>query len=65
MTNLKGVVALQLSVWDVYGTEGDERLALVGNFPPKYSFLEDDYSLVLKGMGFVCEKRLILLFRVC
>lgn len=42
-------MALQLSVWDVYGIEGDKRLVLVGSFPEKCFFLEEDYSLVLKG----------------
>lgn len=51
----KGAVALQLSVWDVYGIEGDERLVLARNFPQKCFFLEKDYLLVLKGMRFVWE----------
>lgn len=52
----KGAVALQLSVWDVYGLEGDDRLVLVGNFLQKYFFLGEDYLLVLKGMDFVWER---------
>lgn len=49
----KGTAALQLSVMEVYGIERDERLVLVENFVPKCFFLQDDYSLVLKGLGFV------------
>lgn len=38
---------------EVYGIERDERLVLVKNFVPKCFFLQVDYSLVLKGLGFV------------
>lgn len=49
-------MALQLSVWDVYGIEVGERLLLVGNFTPKCFFLRGRLPISFKRDGVLCER---------